>query len=166
MTAEFWRIYLLYWVICHEAYLYWQVLSDCWVDLYMFAGHNCLCDIADEQPLLYYCWSQLAVWHRRRTPSGLIYICSLVTTVCVTSPTNNLCYITVGHNWLCDIVGEHHLGWFICWCATAGFLYYQSLPSTWHCWNALAGFINSHNCLCDIYWTEQLGYFISITVTV
>ena len=121
------------------AYLYWQVLSDCWVDLYMFAGHNCLCDIADEQPLLYYCWSQLAVWHRRRTPSGLTYICSLVTTVCVTSPTNNLCYIIVGHNWLCDIVGEHHLGWFICWCATAGFF-----------------FIISHYRLCDTAGTHSL----------
>ena len=98
-----------------------------WVDLYMFAGHNCLCDIADEQPLLYHCWSQLAVWHRRRTPSGLIYML--------------MC-----NRWV--------------------FLYYQSLPSMWHCWKALAGFMNGHNCLCDIHCTEQVDYFICITVTV
>ena len=73
MTAEFSRIYLLYWVICHV-----RTCTD----------KSC-------------------------PTAGLIYICSLVTTVCVTSPTNNLCYIIVGHNWLCDIVGEHHLGWFI-----------------------------------------------------
>ena len=99
-----------------------------WVDLYMFAGHNCLCDIADEQPLLYYCWSQLAVWHRRRTPSGLIYMLMCNRWVSLWSVTTVYVTLLERTRWI----------------------YKRSQLSVWHSLYWATGLFYLYNCDCII----------------